>query len=127
MKGPPMRRSVTVQIGEFACEAIAGEEGALVERIPSRAVYAIRCYLNDKGLSRPGWRYPDLLREGGPGEKVELKLEIDDELWRSFEDEAEKQHVPPQQLVEHAAFYFAAEVNAGRMTRRILDDLADGD
>jgi hypothetical protein len=40
-----------------------------------------------------------------------------------FEAEAGKQGVSAQQLLEHAAFYFAAELDAGRITRRILDDL----
>jgi hypothetical protein len=120
-----MTRSVTIRIGEFAYEAISGDEGAPSERIPSRAAQAIRCYLNDKSLSRPGWLYPSRLLDGDQGEEVELQLNIDDDLWRSLEDEAEKQHVPPRRLVEHAAFYFAAEVNAGRATRRILEDLDD--
>ncbi len=122
----PAKRLAAVRIGRFACEAIAAEEErAIDERIPLRAVQAIRCYLNDRDLGRPGWRYPALLREDwGRGEKVELELKVDRELWRLLEEEAERQEVSAEQLVEHAAFYFAAELNAGRVTRRILDELS---
>ena len=34
-----------------------------------------------------------------------------------------RQEVTVEQLAEHAAFYFAAELDAGRVTERILDDL----
>ncbi len=51
---------------------------------------------------------------------------MDSELWREFEEEAERQGVSVEQLAEHAAFYFAAELDAGRVTQRILDDLESG-
>jgi hypothetical protein len=54
---------------------------------------------------------------------VELELDIKDDLWHSFEAEAGRQDVSSQQLLEHAAFYFVAELDAGRITQRILDDL----
>jgi hypothetical protein len=123
-EAPPSKRFVTVCVGEFAREAIAGEEGMSSERIPLHAVQAIRCYMNDRALGRPGWKYPVALREDWEAaKKVELELSIDRDLWLSLEDEADRQGVSSQQLVEHAAFYFAAEVNAGRATRRILDEL----
>ena len=49
------------------------------------------------------------------------------DLWKDFEGEATRQAVRVEQLAEHAAFYFAAEVDAGRITQRILDDLGSGD
>ncbi len=119
-----VKRSVTVRVSEFACKAIAGEEGVATERIPSRIVRAIRCYLKDEGLGKAGWVYPEFLRETettGPNVELELSIEVD--LWRALEDEAERQHVSAQRLVEHAVFYLAAEINAGRVTRRILEDL----
>jgi hypothetical protein len=120
----PTKQSVSVRIGGFACEALAGEEGSSTKRVSLYALQAIRCYLNDRDLARPGWLYPAVLRgDWDAGKKVELELSIDRDLWGSLEDEAKKQDVSAQQLVEHAAFYFAAEVNAGRATRRILDEL----
>jgi hypothetical protein len=57
---------------------------------------------------------------------VEVELEIDDSLWGQMEREAERQHVTVTQLLEHAALYYAAELDAGRLTERILDQLDQG-
>jgi hypothetical protein len=116
-------RLVTVRLGEFACSAIAGEGPDSGEQLSARIVAAIRCYLNDKGSGGLRWSYPSFLAEEEGHDEVTLRLAIDDELWRSVEREAEEQGVSAQKLVTHAVLYVAAEVDAGRMTRRILEDL----
>jgi hypothetical protein len=90
-------------------------------------VGALRCYLGDRGAARPAWPFPDFLRGSETERDVSLDLELDAELWREFEGEAERQGVAVEQLAEHAAFYFAAELDAGRVTQRILDDLESGE
>lgn len=122
-----LKRSVTVRLGELAREALGGEDGPDAEQLPARAVGAIRCYLNDKGLGGLRWRYPPFLQDQESGGDVELELSVDDVLWESLEEEAESQGVSTDRLVEHAVLYFAAEVHAGRATLRILDDLEDDD
>jgi hypothetical protein len=125
------RRSVTVRLSRLAFEALAGEGRDGDPRTPGMTESAIRLYLGDKGTGRPAWPYPGFLRQSQTREDVGLELEIDPDVWLQFEAEAEKQSVSAQQLLEHTAFYFAAELNAGRVTQRILDDLdadeANGD
>lgn len=82
----------------------------------------IRFYLKEKGRGGTGWSYPDLLREGRPEEEIEVELEIEDALWREMRAEASRQRVSVTQLLEHAALYYAAELDAGRLTERILDE-----
>lgn len=82
----------------------------------------IRFYLKEKGGGGTGWSYPDLLREGRPEEEIEVELEIEDALWREMRAEASRQRVSVTQLLEHAALYYAAELDAGRLTERILDE-----
>ncbi len=118
-----MTRLVTVQLSEFACSVVSGDGKARGEQVPARVVAAIRCYLNDKGSGGARWPYPDFLPEQERREEVALRLAIDDELWRWLEEEAERQGVSPQKMVTHAVLYVAAEVDAGRVTRRILEDL----
>lgn len=120
-----LKRSVTVRLGELAREALGGDEGPEATQLPSRTVGAIRCYLNDKGSGGLRWRYPPFLPDNEDSRDVELHLDIDDGLWGRLEDEAERQGVSTDQLVEHAVLYFAAEVHAGRATLRILDDFED--
>lgn len=115
-------RIVTFRLSEFAREALSGErEGG--ERVATQVARAIRCYLKDKATGGPGWAYPAFLRGKAPSEGPEMELSIEDSLWSSLEREAKSQNVSVQQMVEHAVLYFAAEINAGRVTERILDDL----
>jgi hypothetical protein len=119
-----MSVTTTVSLGAFAREALAGDGTNGSEFASSSVARAIRCYLNDRKSRIAGWSYPSFLREQSASEEVvELELSVDDALWLQLEEEAEQQEVSPRQMLEHAVFYFAAEVNAGRVTERILDDL----
>jgi hypothetical protein len=116
------RRLVTVRLSQLAFEAlITGEEQSDSARAPARTELAIRVYLGDRGSGQPAWPYPGFLRQSETREDVERELPVDPDLWLQFEAEAAEQSVSPQQLLEHAAFYFAAELDAGRIARRILD------
>jgi hypothetical protein len=117
------RQSVAVKLSQLAFEALAAEEPRGSPRAPVRTESAIRTYLNDKGTDRPAWPYPGFLRGSETQEDIGIELLIDTDLWLQFEAEAERQGITTQQLLEHAAFYFAAELDAGRVTQRILDDL----
>ena len=118
-----MKRSVTVSLGRLASQAIGGGESDGNSQMHSRAARAIRCYLNARGSSGAGWSYPSFLDERRGGEGIRLELRIEEGLWRSLEEEAERQSVGVSQMLEHAVLYFAAEVDAGRFTERILDEL----
>jgi len=118
-RGRP-RHAVPVGLSQLAFDGLAAEDrlsGA------ARLQSAVRCYLGDRGANQAAWPYPAFLRGSEPQIDVKLELEIKDDLWHSFEAEAARQDVSPQQLLEHAAFYFVAELDAGRITQRILDDL----
>lgn len=116
----------SIYLGEFALAALAGEgERGAGADLPTTVVSAIRLYLNDKDLKRPGWPYPDFLPEKGEGDEVRLELDIEEALWGAFEEEAERQGVSVARLASHVVLYFAAELNSGQLTQRIADDLGD--
>lgn len=123
----PVKASHTLGLSRPAFEAIGSGGMAASDRAAARMEAAIRCYLSDKGSGRPAWPYPGFLRESETQEDIELALRLDTGLWDSFESEAKSQGVSVQQLAEHAAFYLAAEIDAGRITQRILDDLESGE
>jgi hypothetical protein len=116
----PMNQSVAVHIGEFSVIALGGESGDGSEPLEARLTRAIALYVHDKDSAKLGWAYPVGLptNEGG---QVELKLSLGQSLWREFEREAKRQGVSVSKLASHAALYYAAEVDAGRITQRILD------
>lgn len=120
--------TVRVRLGAFAGGMLAWRRqrddgsGSGSEPSPEDVLRVIRFYLKERGSGGPGWSYPDLLREGRPEEEVEVELEIEDSLWREMRLEAARQHVSMTQLLEHAALYYAAELDAGRLTERILGE-----
>lgn len=116
---------VSLGLSELAFEALVGEES---DRPASTTMEsALRCYLGDRGTDRPAWPYPGFLRGSEPQRDVELEFEVSADLWHDFSEEASRQEVTTEQLAEHAAFYFAAELDAGRVTQRILDEFATGE
>jgi hypothetical protein len=122
-----VKRSLTLKLSQVAFEALVGRGETGDERVAARLEAAVRFYLSDREEDRPAWPYPAFLRGSETQRDVELELSVDDDLWRSFAQEADEQGVSVQQLSEHAAFYLAAEMDAGRITQRILDDLEPAD
>jgi hypothetical protein len=59
-----------------------------------------------------------------------VTIELDDFGWRGLCEEAERQGVDVETLVEHAAMYFLADVDSGRAAvqifRRSVADRAPG-
>ncbi|MDX6603124.1 MAG: hypothetical protein QOF13_2326 [Solirubrobacterales bacterium] len=126
-----MNRSVTIRLGAFASEALAGGPHGTPSSVgpepnPDDVLRAIRFYLNDKDGGGAGWGYPEFLRGTGLGGKVDLELTIENSLWRSLKKEAENQGVSVDQLVEHAALYYAAELDAGHVAERMLGESGKG-
>lgn len=115
------KREVMVSLNELAFRALTGGSEAAD---PSASMEgALLYYLSDGQSDRPAWSYPSFLRGSETRGDVELELEVASDLWRRFEQEATRQEVSIEQLAEHAVFYFRAELDAGRVTERILDDL----
>jgi hypothetical protein len=117
------KRRVTVALSDLAFEAAMGDEADDPSQAPLRIESALRCYLGDKGTGRAAWPYPGFLRGSETRRDVEVELDLEADLWHTFEEEATGQGLMVDQLVEHAVFYFAAELDAGRLTQRILEDL----
>lgn len=119
-----VKQSSTLCLSEFACKALAGDRWKSSEQLTPRLEQAVRLYLSDKGAAELGWAYPDFLSTAETG-AVEVELIVEGELLRALEAEAERQGVSVSQIAEHAAFYYAAELDAGRITQRIVNALED--
>jgi hypothetical protein len=116
------KRDVTVSLSRLAFDALMGDEADTGAEVAVRTESALRCYLGDRDTERPAWPYPDFLRGTETQGDLQVEFEVEEDLWRDFEAEASAQGISVEQLTEHAAFYFAAELNAGRVTERILED-----
>jgi hypothetical protein len=117
------RLGVGVFLSRLAYEALLAETRIGSVSVSTKLEGAIRYYLGDRDCGRATWAYPAFLRGNqAPGE-IELELSIDAESWHSFEIEVGRQDVSLRQLLDHAAFYFVAGLDSGRVAQRILDDL----
>jgi hypothetical protein len=118
------RRHVSLALSELAIEALT-EKGAEATE-GTRLEGALRYYLSDKGTERAAWPFPGFLRGSETREEVRIEIDVVESLWEDFGEEAAGQGVTVDQLAEHAVFYFAAEVDAGQATKRILADFESG-
>jgi hypothetical protein len=116
-----LRETVTVNVGRLALDALAGIGELGSAQASGRLESAIRVYLGDRDLDRPGWMYPAFARGTEAADAAPLDLDVDENLWRSFVEEADRQGVEADRLAEQAAFYLAAEVDAGRIVLRMLE------
>ncbi|HKI66423.1 MAG TPA: hypothetical protein VJ989_04075 [Solirubrobacterales bacterium] len=120
-----MARSFEVRLSDFVIDVIARDAPRDSPQVRGRFSQAIRFYLHEASLRRPGWSVPSALR--GEQEGDEMRLELDDELLCRLEAEARKQDASLSRLVSQAAIYYAAELDAGRITQRVFDDLGKDD
>jgi hypothetical protein len=88
---------------------------------------AVRFYLDERDRDLPGWRYPSFLAaENGAGNGSAAEgheVSLDEELWQELRAEAESQEVAPGDLLQHAAYYYGAARDEGRLTERIAEEL----
>ncbi len=119
-----MSRELRLSLGPFgraALERLARDGSGS----PSKAVQAASLYyLRDRGSARPAWLVPDL-PQSADGNHA-LAVELDDETWAGLRQEAENQGVTTDALALHALMYFVADVDRGRVGRR-LDDALDAE
>lgn len=118
-----MSRSITLHIEAFGQDALeaAGDGGARTEVVRTAALY----YLGDREAGRLAWPVPRLLKAAErTGRKLEV--ELDDETVAALEQEAERQDVKPGQLAQHALMYFLADLDSGRVSDLIGQELDEG-
>jgi hypothetical protein len=117
-----MRRLLTLSLDEFAADAIE-EQAAQYSVSPAElGRQAARYYLSDLGSGRLALRVPRLDKGGAGRCSMRLPIDLDRDSWRELEAEAKRQEVPIEALVVHAILYFLADLDSGRVGRRILED-----
>lgn len=111
-----------MHLGELAAKALSAAPLPEAERLSALLSQAVRFYLNERDGGQPGWRYPSFL-EGSDGAAGGRDATLDEELWQQLQAEAERQEVSAEDLLQHAAFYYGAARDDGRLTERIAGGL----
>jgi hypothetical protein len=114
---------VQVKLGDLAAHSLAASDDPDPERLALLLPRAVRFYFEEREGEQPGWRYPSFLDDGGADDGGRA-VSLPDELWRQLQAEAEQQGVGAEDLLQHAAFYYGAARDEGRLTQRIAEDLS---
>jgi hypothetical protein len=113
-----MRRSLSIAFDDFGRAAITAEAERYRLAIAELVGQALEYYLADRTSGRPGLRVPRFGRAGA-GAAQELALDLPGRVWEEAEAEAERQGVPLERLLEHAAMYLVADLDSGKVAARI--------
>jgi hypothetical protein len=121
--GAEARRVLSVRLGSFgwrAVEKAAGACGSSTEELVADACIHLLAEA-DKG--RPAASVPSL--PAPMGEQRELEVSLPTASWESLEAEAEHQAVELERLIVHAVLLHISDMDTGRATGAILDDLTE--
>ena len=107
----------------MAAKALAAADSPDAERLSTLLPQAVRFYLGERDGGQPSWRYPSFLDGGAAPTAGDCTVNLDEELWQQLRAEAERQEASPEDLLQHAAFYYGAARDDGSLTERIARGL----
>jgi hypothetical protein len=120
-----LQRLLTLSLEEFGASTLEGEAERYSVSTTRLAQRAVRYYLSDRDSDRMALRVPRLSQDRARRPALELTLDLDSDSWNELKDEAERQEVSVERLLEHAIIYFLSDLDAGRVERRVLGEEAD--
>jgi hypothetical protein len=113
-----MRRSLDIAFDDFGRAALAAEAERYRLATGELVGQALEYYLADRSSGRQSLRVPRFGRAATAAPQA-VALELPDRVWEEAEAEAERQGVPLERLVEHAAMYLVADLDSGKVAARI--------
>jgi hypothetical protein len=111
-----------LSLEEFGASTLEAEAERYSVSPAALGRHAVRYYLSDRDAGRMAWKVPRLSRETGRQPALELKLDLDPDTWRDLDEEAARQEISVERLLTHAIIYFLADLDAGRVERRMLEE-----
>jgi hypothetical protein len=115
--------TVRVKLRPLAAHSLAASDDPDPDRLSLLLPRAVRFYFAERDSGRPSWRYPSFL-DGKGVDAGAREVGLPADLWRQLQAEAERQEVDPEDLLQHAAFYYGAARDEGRLTQRIAEELS---
>jgi hypothetical protein len=117
-----VQRLLTLSLEEFGASTLEAEATRYSVSTAGLAGHAVRYYLSDRDSGRMALRVPRLSQPATRQPALELTLDLEPDSWNELDREAERQEVSVERLLEHAIVYFLADLDAGRVERRMLDE-----
>ncbi len=115
-----MRLGISITLDEFGWSAL--EDHARGEGLELDRLVALACsyYESELAAGRMATRVPRFGRPATERESRALVLELDARSLERLEQEAERQGLGLERVVEHAAIFYLADLDAGRVAERII-------
>jgi hypothetical protein len=127
-----VKRGVTLRFDEFGWESLElealrestadgedvcghGLQPPTLDDLLSRAA----AYFDAERPTRQAAMRAPGFKPGGQGTPREIQLEVSGDCWESLESEAARQGVALESLLEHAALLYLADIDSGRVARRV--------
>ena len=111
---------ISIRFDEFGwseLEREASAEGLQLDRLVS---LACAYYKSELANERMATLVPRFDQSAAERETRTLELELDAESLRLLEQEAERQELALERLIEHAAIFYLADLDAGRVATRVI-------
>jgi hypothetical protein len=113
---------VLLSLEEFGASTLEAEAERYSVTPAELGRHAVGYYLSDRDSGRMAFRVPRLSGGARREPALELKLDLGPDSWRELDEEAARQQVSVERLLEHAVMYFLADLDAGRVERRMLEE-----
>jgi hypothetical protein len=119
-----VKRTLTLTFGRFGWTSLAAaarrERRSLEELISGAAAYL----RSELGTSRSSLLVPPVAGPQ-PSRSSRIEVSLPAPAWQELAEEAGRQRVGLGRLLEHAALYYLAALDSGRLAARVLE-LGDG-
>lgn len=115
-----VRLEISITLDEFGWSAL--EDHACGEGIELERLVALACsyYQSELAAGRTATRVPRFGKPATERQSRTLVLELSARSLKGLEQEAERQGLRLERLVEHAAIFYLADLDAGRVAERII-------
>jgi hypothetical protein len=112
---------MTLELDEFGRSTLEAEARKHALSPEQLVGHAARYYLADRESGRPAYRVPRFPRQRPPQETpMAVELDLESGTWHELDEESQRQGVPVERLLEHAALYLIADLDSGRVAGKLV-------
>ncbi len=114
-----MQLQLPIKVDEFVWTALEERSSAERVEVGQLVAQASAYYASELDGGRAASTVPRFAREIRGGESRTLTLELDAASLARLQQEAERQEMPLERLLAHAAILYLADEDAGRVAERV--------
>lgn len=116
-----MKRTIKLALERFGRDTLEDQAARYALSSEELVGLAASYFVRDRDSGRPARRVPRFHREREGAGELELELDLDSEVWDALCDEARRQGVTVERLLEHAVLYLVADLDSGRVATDIAE------